>query len=145
MEGKRKGYEMTRIIVVDDEALIADTLVLILHLSGYDARAFYDAETALRECAACDPEVLISDVIMPGMSGVELAVKIRERHPSCRVILFSGNAAVADLLEMARSRGYEFEVLLKPVPPEEILAIVANPRHVPRSWARVIATEARSL
>jgi DNA-binding response OmpR family regulator len=115
-----------RIFVVDDEKCIADSLVTILRNSGYEATAFYNAQSALEQVESFSPELVISDVLMPGMNGVEMANLIRERHPTCKVLLFSGQAATADLLEGIRSRGYDFELLAKPVHPTELLARAAD-------------------
>jgi DNA-binding NtrC family response regulator len=114
------------IFVVDDETSIADTLVVILRQAGYEARAFYNAESALKYAESCCPELVISDVAMPGMGGVEMAILIRERHPACKILLFSGHACTADLLEQARGRGYDFELLAKPVYPTDLLAKLAS-------------------
>ncbi len=114
-----------RIFVVDDERCIADTLVVILRQSGYEASAFYNAQSALEGVEFCCPELIISDVVMPGMTGVEMAVLIKERYPACKILLFSGNAATADILEGVRERGYEFELLTKPIHPADLLAKVA--------------------
>ena len=111
-----------RVFVVDDEKIIADSLSAILKNSGFDASAFYDAETALSACEVAVPECIISDVTMPGMNGVDLAIQIRERLPACTILLFSGQAATFDLLATARSRGHNFELLLKPVHPKDLLA-----------------------
>ena len=67
-----------RIFVVDDERCIADTLAAILCRAGYEASAFYNAQSALSEVYSCTPELVITDVDMPGMNGVEMAVCIRE-------------------------------------------------------------------
>jgi len=72
---------------------------------------------------------VISDVVMPGMNGVEMAVLIRERHPECKVLLFSSQAATVDLLEGIRTQGHNFEVLAKPIHPTELLARVASIGH----------------
>ncbi|HVN92881.1 MAG TPA: response regulator [Terracidiphilus sp.] len=113
---------MQRIFVVDDEQVIADTLSAILKSSGYDAIAFYDAETALAACEHQRPDFVITDVSMPGMNGIEMGVEIRNRFPECGVLLFSGNAATSDLLEKAKEKGCNFDVLTKPVHPKELLA-----------------------
>ena len=120
-----------RIFVVDDERVIADTLCAILRCSGYEARAFYEAESALSACEDDAPDLVVSDVSMPGMSGTELAVRIKERLPRCEVLLFTGQVASRDLLRAASERGYEFELLTKPVHPKDLLARVE--RAVPRS------------
>lgn len=111
-----------RIFVVDDERVIADTLCAILRGSGYDALAFYDAETTLTACERQRPDFVVSDVSMPGMSGVEMAVQIKQRLPGCGVLLFSGHARTVEVLEQAHRDGYEFELLTKPVHPKDLLA-----------------------
>lgn len=111
-----------QVFVVDDEQLIADTLVAILQSQGYDAKAFYIAEAALTACANGGPDMIITDVVMPGMGGIELAMRVRQEYPDCRVLLFSGQACTVDMLEAARNKGYEFELLSKPVHPSDLLA-----------------------
>ena len=60
--------------------------------------------------------------MLPGMSGIEVAIRVREFLPTCKILLFSGQASTADLLEDARVRGYEFQILAKPVHPQDLLA-----------------------
>lgn len=121
-----------KIFVVDDEKCIADTLVVILRQSGYEATAFYNAQSALDGVEAGCPELIISDVMMPGLNGVEMAVLLKERCPACKILLFSGQAATADVLERARGRGYDFELLAKPIHPTDLLARVAGISHEPK-------------
>ncbi len=111
-----------RVLVVDDERVIADTLAKILDLNGYDASAVYTGTAAVETAKATQPDLIISDVIMPDMNGIEAAIQIREILPNCKILLFSGQAATADLLEDARARGHEFEVLTKPIHPSDLLA-----------------------
>jgi CheY-like chemotaxis protein len=113
------------VFVIDDEQLVADTIALILRTNGYQALALYDSESAIAQLETIKPEVVISDVEMPGMNGVQLAVFIRERYPDCRVLLFSGQAGTVDLLDEARRKGYVFEILQKPIPPKDLLAKIA--------------------
>lgn len=112
---------LPRVLVVDDESIIADTLVLILNKSGFDATAAYSGEQALEMASAVDPELLISDVGMRGIDGIETAIRFRNLLPACNVVLFSGQAHAADLLHDARERGYAFELLKKPVDPAVLL------------------------
>ena len=111
-----------RVLVVDDEQVIADTLAKILDLNGYDASAVYTGAAAVESARQLQPDLIISDVIMPDMSGIEAAIRIRGFLPGCKILLFSGQAATADLLENARSQGHEFEILAKPVHPADLLA-----------------------
>ena len=111
-----------RVLVVDDEQVIADTLAKILDLNGYDASAVYTGTAAVESARSLQPDLIISDVIMPDMNGIEAAINIRGFLPSCKILLFSGQAATADLLENARAQGHEFEILAKPVHPSDLLA-----------------------
>jgi CheY-like chemotaxis protein len=110
-----------RILVVDDERVIADTLATILTRSGFEAHAAYSGEEAIASATELPPHVLISDVGLKGMNGVEAAIRILNQLPTCRVILFSGQATTRDLLRDSRARGYEFEILTKPVHPRTLL------------------------
>jgi CheY-like chemotaxis protein len=121
---ERMAQEMVRprVLVADDERVIADTLAMILNQSGFEARAVYSGEKALAEAASFQPKMLISDVIMADLNGIDAAIRIREMLPEIKILLFSGQAATADLLEKARARGYEFEILAKPVHPQDLLS-----------------------
>jgi DNA-binding NtrC family response regulator len=114
------------ILVVDDEPRIADILVLIFNRAGYTASAVYNAHDALMAIGECAPELIIADVVMPGLDGIELAKLIHATHPECRILLFSGNADTQQMLVAAESQGHAFEILAKPVPPPKMLAKVAE-------------------
>lgn len=110
-----------RILIVDDEAAIADTLALIFKTQHYDARTAYSAERAIEILAEWRPDLSILDVILPEMNGIDLAIVIKANYPSCHVLLFSGHANTAMLLEEAGRKGHQFEVLAKPVHPNLML------------------------
>lgn len=110
-----------KVLVADDERVIADTLAMILNQSGFEARAVYSGEKALELAPDFQPNMLISDVIMADLNGIDAAIRIREVLPQIKILLFSGQAATADLLEKARAEGYEFEILAKPVHPQDLL------------------------
>jgi len=95
---------MQIVFVVDDEALIAQSLAAILNQAGFRATAFDDPMKAIAACRETPPELLISDVKMPGMSGIELAIHFRKTQPQCRVLLFSGTASTEYLLEEAHQK-----------------------------------------
>ena len=117
----RNGERKLKIIVVDDEPVIADTLVEILNGEGCEAVAVSDGASAIKWAGMIRPDAIVTDVIMPGLNGVETAKAIQQFLPECRILLFSGQAASIDLLEKARAEGHEFEVLAKPVDPEVLL------------------------
>jgi CheY-like chemotaxis protein len=111
-----------KVLVADDEKIIADTLAMILNQSGFDARAVYSGEMAIELAPIFQPTMLISDVIMIGMNGIDAAIRIRGLLPAIKVLLFSGQATTADLLEEAKTRGHDFEILAKPVHPSDLIA-----------------------
>lgn len=111
-----------KVLIADDEVLIANTLVVILNSSGFEACAVYSGEAAVQVLGAFQPDVLISDVIMTGMSGIDTAIAVRSLRPTCKILLFSGQAATTDLLQRARMLGHHFEILTKPVHPLDLLA-----------------------
>jgi len=108
------------ILVVDDQQLIAESLGAILSSKGYSTLTAYDGAMALEMATLVPPDLLITDVAMPGMNGVELAVRVVREFPDCQVILFSGHATLADL-EIAFTAGFEFPLLRKPIHPAEML------------------------
>lgn len=111
-----------KVLVADDERVIADTLAIILNQSGFEAIAVYNGEKAVEMAKTFQPDMLISDVIMTDLNGIDAAIKIRSILPTCKILLFSGQAATADLLDRARVQGHEFEILAKPVHPQDLLA-----------------------
>src|SRR5438034_8176388 len=82
-----------QVLIADDEHIIADTLCVILNGSGYRAQAAYSGEQAIEAARFLNPDIVIIDVIMDGISGIEAAIQISARDPGCRVILFSGHIA----------------------------------------------------
>jgi CheY-like chemotaxis protein len=110
------------VLVVDDERIICQTLAAILRQAGFAASAFDNAQSAIESAEFAPPDLLITDVIMPGMSGIELAILFRGKWQECKILLFSGQAITADLLEEARQSGHQFDILAKPIHPTELLA-----------------------
>jgi CheY-like chemotaxis protein len=121
-----RGQELPVVLVVDDEAVIADTLSLILIKSGFSTMTAYDGTTALELAKKARPKLLISDVVMPDMTGIELAIAVTKLDPNCKVLLFSGQAATVDLLAEARESGHNFTTLIKPVHPVDMLRRVSE-------------------
>ena len=112
---------MPRILVVDDEVLIADTIVQILNRNGFIAEAAYSGAQAVEVARVHCPELVLSDVMMPHVDGVEAAIAIRDLCPDTRIVLFSGQAATVEILARARERGHNFELLPKPIHPTQLI------------------------
>jgi len=114
------------IYVVDDENVITSTLTRIFAQSGYISSGFTNPSGALESATAQPPDILLADVVMPGIDGIELAIEFQARFPKCKILLLSGQIVTTDLLELARKRGYDFPIMAKPVHPADLLAAIGN-------------------
>ena len=123
-EGEHAGQQKRKVLVVDDQHLIVDTIVEILEGSDFQAFAAYDGESALALAGRIRPDVLLADVLMPGMNGVELAIAVRRLLPSTEILLFTGQAGTSGILRQAESEGHGFQVVPKPIHPERLIEIL---------------------
>ena len=110
------------VLVVDDERVIADTLGLILSESGFASLVAYDAEGAMEIAELVPPDLLLTDVVMPHMSGMELAEEFSRLWPNCRVMLFSGQASTIALPKQIPGTGRALNLVAKPVHPSVLLS-----------------------
>jgi len=106
-----------RVLIVDDEKSISDSLGLVFSARGYEVRVAYTAEQALEMSVIWRPRLAIVDVVLPKMSGIDLAILFKEILPDCHVILFSGQLITEELAVEASRRGHEFDIVPKPVGP----------------------------
>ena len=118
---KRSAAEKPTILVVDDEHMIADTTAEILNRFGFRAVRVYDGQTALQVAAKLKPEYLLADVAMPLMNGVELAIAISKVLPATKIVLFSGQVGISDILLRGEEQGYVFDLVAKPIHPEKLI------------------------
>ena len=109
------------VLVVDDEHVVADSLAWILNLTGFNACSVYSGRDAINHVVVNPIDILVSDVVMDGMSGIEAAIEICKVLPHCKVLLFSGNIGTSDMLKDAHERGHDFDILAKPVHPTVII------------------------
>jgi len=117
-----QGRTRSRVLVVDDEMLIANTIAAILNENGFEALAAFSGEEALATALTFRPDILLTDVLMPKMSGVELGMQLTKQLPEARILLFSGQAATMELMRKAEADGYRFELFPKPIHPDELIA-----------------------
>jgi CheY-like chemotaxis protein len=115
------AFIISRVLIVDDERLIADSLAQILRARGHAVRVAYDGAEAIDAVKQECPEIVLTDVVMPRVNGVQAAIAIRALCPDTRIILFSGQAVTADLLHEARAAGHNFEIWGKPLHPRDLL------------------------
>ncbi len=126
-DGVEPRRERRRVLVVDDQRLIADTLAEILANEGFEAVAAYDGWEALEKAERFRPDWLLSDVLMPRMNGLELAIAVQSTYPRTEILLFSGQAGISEILEDGHSRGYQFELMAKPVHPLRLVERLKRP------------------
>jgi two-component system response regulator GlrR len=113
-----------RILVVDDDADMLRLLSMRLHAAGYQVSAVASAEAALAQLAVERPQLVLSDVRLPGRDGLSLFDEIRQRHPSLPVILLTAHGTIPDAVE-ATARGV-FGYLTKPYDARELLDKIAQ-------------------
>ena len=111
-----------RVLVVDDERLVADTLGMIFQKRGFDCRVSYTGEEAVACSELFGPELLLCDISMPGMGGLEVALKVTAQFPECRVLLLTGHyTTLRSARKWARTHSAASRVLTKPVLPALLL------------------------
>jgi CheY-like chemotaxis protein len=110
-----------RVLIVDDERLLADTTAAILHSAGFRTQTAYDGWEALETARSFHPDYLLTDVMMPLMNGIQLAIAVTKMLPNTKIVLFSGQAGISDIVEEGHAQGYEFPLLAKPVHPLRLI------------------------
>ncbi|MFQ5528321.1 MAG: response regulator [Thermoanaerobaculia bacterium] len=116
-------HEQATVLLVDDDPGIRVLAEKILEAHGYRVLSCHDAAEALRIFAAVRVDLLLTDISIPGLSGLELAEELRARNPSLRVLLISGDeeAAIG-----ACSGNPDMEFLCKPFRVDELVERVAR-------------------
>jgi DNA-binding NtrC family response regulator len=115
-----------RVFIVDDEISIAKMMSVVLQMNLFDAVPYADPQQALEAARADPPQYLISDIMMRGMTGIELAILIRQEIPACRILLFSGQPDAPQMVQEARDAGHDFPFLQKPIHPTDLVAVLRS-------------------
>jgi two-component system nitrogen regulation response regulator GlnG len=111
-----------RILVVDDDPLVRSFLIDALELQAFEVVSSGDAGTALQQVRAEVPEIVILDLRLPGLSGMEALRRLKEIAPQLPVVILTGYGDVPSAVEAMRLGAYDF--LTKPVEAEKILIVV---------------------
>jgi len=120
------------ILIIDDDAAVSRTLSLILSRAGYEVSAVTSGRKGLQLLTDQKFDLVLTDIIMPELDGIEAIRKIRSDHPGLRIIAMSGGGQIdkADFLHMAEALGAD-RVLEKPVRSDQLLelvsSVIANP------------------
>ncbi|MDT7812027.1 MAG: hypothetical protein QOJ42_1943 [Acidobacteriaceae bacterium] len=115
-----------RVLIVDDEKNIRESLAAIFTSRGYESKVVFSAEQAVEMIAEWQPDLAILDVGLPKTNGIDLAIALKTSHPTCRVLLFSGQPSTTDLLADAAADGHLFDIMAKPVHPKVLLERAAD-------------------
>ena len=111
---------LPKILLVDDEERFRTNLQRLLAAHGFDVTGVNSGPGALEELALSPYDVILLDMRMPGMDGLETLAAVKQAHPEAEVIMLTGHASVDVAAEIIRLGGSEY--LLKPCPIEEVIA-----------------------
>jgi DNA-binding response OmpR family regulator len=111
--------ENWKVLLVDDEHEFVSTLAERLNLRGIDAATAADGEEALRLVEEIRPRVVVLDLMMPGMSGIEVLQQIKRMHPEIRVLLLTGHGSTREGIEGMRVGADDY--LMKPINIDELI------------------------
>jgi DNA-binding NtrC family response regulator len=115
--------EKMRVLLVDDETEFVSALAERLSLRGYETQTAASGDEALGKVAQSPPDVVLLDMLMPGMNGLEVLKHIKRDHPQVRVILLTGRGSW-DGIQGIREGAYD--CLMKPIQIEELMQIMAS-------------------
>jgi len=113
---------MPKVLVIDDDVLVRDTIVRILERKGYQTLAAPDGRRGLNIFRSEQPDLVITDIIMPEKEGLETIREIHDERPGAKILAISGGGRIGnmDFLEFAGKLG-ACEILPKPFDPAELL------------------------
>lgn len=125
---------MHRILVVDDEHLVADTLGLIFSKHGFETKVAYSASSALKTARDFSPELLLCDITMPGTNGLDLMADVHRELPDCHFLVLTGyQSNIQRVREQSSRLRRPAHVLTKPCNPEQLLreaGQMLSPSHI---------------
>lgn len=113
-----------KILVVDDELSMREFLSILLEREGYDVSVAGSAEEALRMMEAALFDLVLSDVSMPGLSGIELLARIKEKSPETSVLMLTAFSAAEQAVEAMKLGAYDY--ICKPFKNDEIKQLIKN-------------------
>lgn len=118
---------MAHILVIDDDKMICDLLRRTLEKTGYRVTEAHDGQMALNAHKASPADLVITDMLMPGMEGIQTIMEFRRLNPALKIIAMSGGGMGkgSDYLNMAKKFG-AFHTLAKPFTIEKVTKLVAE-------------------
>jgi len=115
-----------RLMILDDDNAVRHTWTIIFRQQGYDVVPVDRGEAAIEAAHDQAPDILLADIRLPDMSGIEAAQRVQQIAPACHVLLISGDGESSEALDAARAQGVTFEVLPKPISPPDLIKRIAD-------------------
>jgi DNA-binding NtrC family response regulator len=106
------------LLLVDDDAAFRTVMSAELSRSGYEVRTAASGEDALVVCAQADPQVILLDLQLPGISGLDVLKALRERHAAGEVVMLTGHGSIDTAIEAIRIGAFDY--ISKPCPLDEL-------------------------
>jgi DNA-binding NtrC family response regulator len=113
---------MSKVLLIEDEESLASALQRVLEVEGYDVAMFTDSNKGLNAARSGDYEVVVTDLKMPGLSGMDIIKELHEVKPQLPVILMTGHHTTDVAIEAMKFGAYDY--ILKPPDPPEFLALI---------------------
>lgn len=108
-----------KVLVVDDDPTVRDVLTTLLGFDGFEVAAAPDGPTALQLAKTLDPDIVLLDVVMPGLNGLEVCRALRDGSPATRIVMLTGRGTAEDELDGVAAGAHAY--LRKPFSPLELL------------------------
>jgi DNA-binding NtrC family response regulator len=111
-----------RVLLVDDEELFRETLAKLLRRRGLEVATAGDGETGVALVRELAPDVVVLDLRMPGIDGIETLTRIKSQRPGTRVVMLTGHGSIEAGVDSLRAEAFDF--LLKPVGPDQLVEVI---------------------
>ena len=121
-----RGEVKPLLMILDDDTAVRQTWTIIFRQQGYEVVPVDRGEAAIEAAHENAPDLLLADIRLPDMTGIEAAKRVREIAPHCHILLISGDGESGEVLDMARAQGVNFEVLPKPISPPDLIRRIAD-------------------
>ena len=115
---------LARILIVDDEDVVLKSCLRILQKLDYEVETAYSGQTALDLMEKKQYDIVLTDLMMPGMDGMQLLEEIKNRYPEVIVIIFTGFATVETARQALKAGAFDY--IPKPFTPEELRTVIVN-------------------
>lgn len=115
---------LARILIVDDEDIVLKSCLRVLQKLDYEIETAYSGQTALDNLEKKKYDIVVTDLMMPGMDGMQLLEEIKKRYPEVIVIIFTGYATVETARQALKAGAFDY--IPKPFTPDELRNVIEN-------------------